>query len=168
MIEVFKPFQMPALISAGILFLSYLIITIKMFGIPKSISWTYYLLKDSDTKRGLWKREYWFQLFIYLLSILIIVAGNDLYFLFAGLFLSIVGLAPTVKDKALFKYHMLGAVMSIGLCLFDLFTIGMIPSLLFMTVVSIILVYKKINVYITYIEYCCFMDIFIYLLIKLW
>ena len=57
MLEVFKPFQMPALISAGILFLSYLIITIKMFGIPKSISWTYYLLKDSDTKRGLWKRD---------------------------------------------------------------------------------------------------------------
>ena len=168
MLEVFKPFQMPALISAGILFLSYLIITIKMFGIPKSISWTYYLLKDSDTKRGLWKREYWFQLFIYLLSALIIVAGNDLYFLFAGLFLSIVGLAPTVKDKILFKYHMIGAVMSIGLCLFDLFAIGMIPALLIMAVVSIILVYKRINIYITYIEYCCFMDIFIYLLIRLW
>lgn len=168
MLEVFKPFQMPALISAGILFLSYLIITIKTFGIPKSISWTYYLLKDSDTKRGLWKREYWFQLFIYLLSVLIIVAGNNLYFLFAGLFLSIVGLAPTVKDKILFKYHMLGAVMSIGLCLFDLFTIGMIPALLFITVVSIILVYKKINVYITYIEICCFLLIFEYLLIRLW
>ena len=168
MLEVFKPFQMPALISAGILFLSYLIITIKMFGIPKSISWTYYLLKGSDTKRGLWKREYWFQLFIYLLSVLIIVAGNNLYFLFAGLFLSIVGLAPTVKDKILFKFHMIGAIVSIGLCLFDLFTISMVPALLFMVIVSIILMYKRLNVYITYIEICCFLLIFEYLLIRLW
>ena len=168
MIEVFKPFQMPALISAGILFLSYLIITIKMFGIPKSISWTYYLLKDSDTKRGLWKREYWFQLFIYLLSILIIVAGNDPYFLLAGLFLSIVGLAPTVKDKILFKFHMLGAIMSIGLCLFDLFAIGMIPMLLLMVITTIVYIRKGINLYITYIEICCFFLIFEYLLIRLW
>ena len=168
MIEVFKPFQMPALISAGILFLSYLIITIKMFGIPKSISWTYYLLKDSDTKRGLWKREYWFQLFIYLLSALIIVAGNNLYFLFAGLFLSIVGLAPTVKDKILFKYHMLGAVMSIGLCLFDLFNIWLVVPFSVMTMITIKLIDEKKNIYITYIEICCFFLIFEYLLIRLW
>ena len=168
MLEVFKPFQMPALISAGILFLSYLIITIKMFGIPKSISWTYYLLKDSDTKRGLWKREYWFQLFIYLLSVLIIVAGNDLYFLFAGLFLSIVGLAPTVKDKILFKYHMLGAVMSIGLCLFDLFEVDMLRQLGVVLVCSIFFTLQKVRWVITYIEVFSFLTIFIYLFQRLW
>lgn len=168
MLEVFKPFQMPALISAGILFLSYLIITIKMFGIPKSISWTYYILKGSDTKRGLWKREYWFQLFIYLLSVLIIVAGNNLYFLFAGLFLSIVGLAPTVKDKALLKYHMIGAVISIGLCLFDLFNIWLVVPFSVMTMITIKFINERKNIYITYIEICCFLLIFEYLLIRLW
>ena len=159
---------MPALISAGILFLSCLIITFKMFGIPKSISWTYYLLKDSDTKRGLWKREYWFQLFIYLLSALIIVAGNDFYFLLAGLFLSIVGLAPTVKDKILFKFHMLGAAMSIGLCLFDLFEVDMLRQLVVVLVCSSFFTLQKVRWVITYIEVFSFLTIFIYLFQRLW
>ena len=91
-----------------------------------------------------------------------------MYFLFAGLFLSIVGLAPTVKDKILFKFHMLGAITSIGLCLFDLFTPGLLVPLSLMSIVAIVMKYRKKNVYITYIELCCFILIFKYLMIRLW
>lgn len=162
MFEVLKPFQTPALISAGVLFLSYVVITLYMFGVSKSISWTYYLLKDSDKKRGLWKREYWFQLFIYLLSIFIVIAGNNIYFLIAGLLLSIVGLAPTVKNKYILMFHSFGAFSSIIICYINSFTISCILPTLVACVWTIYFYVRK-GSYIYYLEVASFIIILLQL-----
>lgn len=97
--------QLISLLSAFVIFVSYVLNVVIKYGKQKSISFSYYVIKH----------RWLFQVFIYALASCIILAGNTWLFLLSGLFLSIVGLTPTIKDKKLFPYHMIGAITSIVL-----------------------------------------------------
>lgn len=95
--------QLISLLSAFVIFVSYVLNVVINYGKQQSISYSYYVIKH----------RWLFQVFIYALASCIILAGNTWLFLLSGLFLSIVGLTPTIKDKKLFPYHMIGAITSI-------------------------------------------------------
>ena len=97
--------QLISLITSFFIFISYVLYVVIKHGKQKSLSYSYYVIDH----------RWVFQVFIYSLASCIILAGNTLIFLLAGLFLTIVGLTPTIKDKKLFPFHMIGAITSIVL-----------------------------------------------------
>ena len=131
--------QFISLISAFIIFVSYILYVVMDYGKQKSISYSYYVIKN----------RWIFQVFIYAIASCMILAGNTWLFLLSGLFLSVVGLTPTIKDKKLFPFHMMGAItsivlahISISLSLKENFYYYIIPTI-FLTTVHFILKRKS-------------------------
>lgn len=81
--------------------LSYLITIVILFGVLKSISQSYYEVK------GFGKAI--FTLFIWSISIPMMIIGSTPLMFFAGALLSFVGAAPAFKEEMEGKVHVIGA-----------------------------------------------------------
>lgn len=160
MIDISVNFKIAALGVAILVFIAYNWYVIGKYGIQKSMSWSYYVIENGKI----------FQAFIYALSACIILAGCDYYTLTAGLLLSLVGLAPTVKEAYIKVIHSFGAVFSIlVLIYYVLFVISDISifhvlSLLAILGINLVLtatsrLAREDNCVITLIEFNCFLFI---------
>lgn len=160
MIDINVNYKIAALGVAILVFIAYNWYVIKEYGIQKSMSWSYYVIEN----------KWLFQAFIYVLSACIILAGCDYYTLAAGLLLSLVGLAPTVKETYIKVIHSFGAVLSILVLIYYVLFILSDISIIHALGLLVLLVFNLImtatcriaiedDCAITLIEFNCFLFI---------
>jgi hypothetical protein len=95
-------FQLITLILSSIVALSYVTTVWIKYGIQKSISTTFYELP--------YDRKLTFRLFMFSLSIGIIIGGNLPLFYVSGILLSLVGIFTRIKVKWKKIIHLIGAI----------------------------------------------------------
>ncbi len=102
--------EVKLLIFVVLSFVGYISFIVNKYGVLPSISESYYKMKDDKLFGG-----GLFTLFIWSLSLPLIIIGDTPLMFFAGAFLSFVGAASAFKDLKMTKrVHTIGAVGGIG------------------------------------------------------
>lgn len=128
-----------ALLVSVVISFIYISTIFSKHGVPKSISMSYYSLPK--------KERFCFQLFVWSLSLLLVVAGWDMLFSIGAALLFVVGLTPTTQDedkKWIRVVHFICAassiiIMTVGCTISfnDYFILFSIPINLFMMLISV-------------------------------
>lgn len=102
--------EVKLLIFVVLFFVGYISFIVNRYGVLPSISGSYYKMKDDKLFGGSL-----FTLFIWSLSLPLIIIGDTPLMFFAGAFLSFVGAASAFKDLKMTKrVHNIGAIGGIG------------------------------------------------------
>lgn len=134
---------------SALVFTSYVLYIYFIFGVQKSISASYYVLK--------WKqKKYLFALIMWGFAVPIIYVGDNYLMFLAGSFICFVGGAPAFRnDKTEKTVHMVGAFGGIIFGMIYIISLGYWPVFLFATMV-IALIYQLAKDYFWWIEMFAF------------
>lgn len=154
--------EVKLLIFVVLSFVGYISFIVNRYGVLPSISESYYKMKDDKLFGGSL-----FTLFIWSLSLPLIIIGNTPLMFFAGAFLSFVGAASAFKDLKMTKrVHNIGAIGGIGFGFLSMIIDFQLFELTyFMVVLSLSLFLLKIKNLIWWVEILAFVLIIIGLFI---
>jgi hypothetical protein len=154
--------EVKLLIFVVLSFVGYISFIVNRYGVLPSISESYYKMKDDKLFGGSL-----FTLFIWSLSLPLIIIGDTPLMFFAGAFLSFVGAASAFKDLKMTKrVHTIGAVGGIGFGFLSMVLDFQLNEItFFMLLGSLILYLLKIKNLIWWVEILAFVLIILGLFI---
>lgn len=154
--------EVKLLILVVLSFVGYISFIVNRYGVLPSISESYYKMKDDNLFGG-----GLFTLFIWSLSLPLIIIGSTSLMFFAGAFLAFVGAATAFKDlKMTRRVHNIGAIGGIGFGFLSMIIDFQLFELTyFMVVLSLTLFLLKTKNLIWWIEILAFILIIIGLFI---